>query len=157
MWPRKNMFALIYTDPIFQIHYVMLVLKYIVVAPQGGMSGGICLKYFFALHLIMTNVLKFDQIWFFQHKNGKNIKFLHTLHALFHFPTKTSCPLPHPPPQMMLVPQLWTQPVCWPSECHSIITLMGWKLFLLFKYNIQLRGTAPLGLIFEDYVHFLEE
>ena len=34
---------------------------------------------------IMTNVLKLDQIWWFWHKGGKNIKFLHASHALFHF------------------------------------------------------------------------
>ena len=55
---------------------------------------------------IITNVFKLDQIRQFQHKDGKNSKFLRASRAFFHFPPKifSYTPLAN----MMLVPLLGT-------------------------------------------------
>ena len=79
-------------------------------------------KYFLALVCpqIITNVLTLDQIWRFQHKNGKNNKFLCSLHAFFHSPQKKFL-LPSPS-------KFW----CW--CCH-------WKLDIENYSTVKLKST----------------
>ena len=74
-------------------------------ATVGHGEGGISSKKYFLpppkfSPKIMTSVLKLEQIWQFQHKNIKNINFLHALHTfIFHF-------LLPPKKILMLVPPL---------------------------------------------------
>ena len=69
---------------------------------------------------MITNVLKLDQIWQFQHKDAKNSKFVvGTFHThLFQFlPAKMFSPPFPPPPLIMLVQPLIIVASCmWP--CH---------------------------------------
>ena len=79
-----------------------LVMVYLVSGGTTEVHGSICPQNIFFLPQfspkIMTNVLKLDQIWWFQHKTGKNIYFWHALHTfftvyLFKFPIAPVLPL----------------------------------------------------------------
>ena len=76
---------------------------------------------------IMTNVLKLNQIWRFQHKNGKNIKFLCASQAFFHLcpPVKFSLSpfLPSSPPKCWC----WCHHCCLYSDEYKVCTILSWQ------------------------------